>query len=85
MDHNVYAIYDNAAKTYLVPLFVSRNDVVPTREFQQITNSPDSILHAHPGDFQLNKLGTINLDTGELKPSDPVEIAQAVDLLNTQT
>lgn len=80
MIENVYCIYDRAASIALKPLLTSRNDVVPLREFKQIANNPESIVHNHPQDFDLMHIGTVNLEAALIEHSPSRIVVNAAEL-----
>lgn len=65
----LYSIFDRVACVYADP-FVSVNDATAARSFTLAQSSPDSMLYASPGDFQLWYLGSMDNTSGELLAYD---------------
>lgn len=78
----IYAIKDVKAAIYLTPFITERNQVIPLRQFEELTNDPKSIINRHPEDFELHNLGLVNIETGEITPNNhPLLVATALDML----
>ena len=60
---SVYSIYDVKSCLYGQP-FYSHNDNVAVRSFQDLQADSSSMVHRHPDDFRLYKLGNFNDITG---------------------
>ena len=65
----LYSVYDRVARVYADP-FVSVNDATAARSFTLAQSSPDTMLFASPGDFQLWYIGSIDNISGELLSCD---------------
>lgn len=65
----LYSIFDRVARVYADP-FVSINDATAARAFTLAQSSPDSMLYASPGDFQLWYLGSMDNSTGDILTGD---------------
>lgn len=63
MVKHVYGIYDLVSGDVVGPLWLFPSDGPATRMLQDVVNAPDSQVHAHPGDFALVRLGTVDLET----------------------
>jgi hypothetical protein len=81
MDEYIYIIFDKNAGIGLKPLIVSRNHVAPLREVQDLCNNKETLLYKHAGDFQLVKIGVLNLETLEIIRHTPEVIANCIDLV----
>lgn len=73
MKHNVYCIYDSAAKAFLPPFHLPRDEMA-TRAFSDCVNSPTHNFHAHSEDYTLYKVAVFDDQTGEYTNSDPCNI-----------
>lgn len=81
---NLYAIRDRIAEElvgramYLLLCF--RTDQEAARYFADAINDETSILHKHPSDYELLKLGTVN-EHGYIKPHAEPSIVITGDAL----
>lgn len=67
MSKLIYAIRDKKMELYNSPVLFD-NDAVAIRAFGDlVTRDADSMIHAHPSDFSLVRLGSINLETGVIE------------------
>lgn len=75
MIYGVYSIRDKLTG-YLQPAF-EVNDPSAMRNFESgiLAVQRGNLLHSHPGDYDLFKVGTFDTDTGLLAPCDHVQIA----------
>lgn len=80
MKETVYVLYDNEAQLGLKPFIISKNDVVPIRELQELANDDKSIVSKHPTSFQLVAVAEIDLETLEVTALTPRVVTIAVDL-----
>lgn len=64
MIQKVFAIYDSAAKAYLNPFQLPREEMA-LRAFRDVINSPSHELAAHPEDYTLFHLGEFDNRTGQ--------------------
>lgn len=67
MKHNVYSIYDSAAKAYFPPFFL-HTEGMALRGFTDAVNDPNSQVGKHPKDYDLFQIGTFDDNTGQLTP-----------------
>lgn len=70
MIHNVYAVYDHAAKAFLPP-FCLRNDGQAIRAFTDCANSANHQFNEHPGDYNLFHIATMCDSLGEFTNVTP--------------
>lgn len=70
MKHNVYAIYDSAAKAFLPPFHLPRDEMAQ-RAFADCVNSPSHNFAAHSEDYTLYKIAHFDDDTGEYTNMEP--------------
>ena len=77
MKLGMYSIYDKMTG-YMVPSY-QQNDEQAFRAFAYDINSPDmSVLKANPEDFQLERVGYFDTDTGTIESCKPTVICTAV-------
>lgn len=70
MIYGVYAIYDCASHVFTAPT-IDISDASALRSFQQAIANSGSVMNFMPDDFSLYKVGTFDVETGELVPSTP--------------
>jgi len=72
---NMYAIYDRESKKYETPFFTF-NDVFAGRRFIMLQDDQDNpgMLSKFSESFELRRIGTFNVITGEIKPTEPEKI-----------
>lgn len=66
----VMAVYDQKARAFLMPFYVSHVDV-GVRSFGQAANTPGHQVCAHPEDFSLWHLGRFNDDNATFEFTTP--------------
>lgn len=74
----LYSIYDRVACIFADP-FVSPNDATAARAFTIAQSSPDSMLYASPGDFQLWYIGSMDNRSGDILCSNDFESYKVSD------
>lgn len=67
--NNIYAIYDRKAQYYLPP-FTVRSDADAHRTFTEAVMSSDTPISQYPADFDLIRVGSIDLESGMLAPTE---------------
>lgn len=67
----IYSVYDRKAQYYL-PIFTRRSDADAQRQFAEIVATSDTPISKYPADFDLVRLGTIDLETGSIEPEHPM-------------
>lgn len=78
----LYSVFDRKAVTYMPP-FIAHNDATASRMLLASGASPDSLLSAHPADFDLYHLGFLNQSTGDLiSESSPSFVCNFAPLLH---
>lgn len=83
MKLNAYAILDEKALAYNQPFFM-HHDGQATRAFEDEYKRKDSMIHAHPGDYKLYRLGTYDQQSGKLESlQEPVFLIHAVQFVET--
>lgn len=75
----MYAIRDMKS-TWLVPS-VEQNDQVAIRNFRHACMSAESVLHTHPDDFVLYRIGSYDNLIGAVSPEEPVRLVSALEVL----
>nr|QJB20245.1 MAG: nonstructural protein [Microvirus sp.] len=70
--HNLYSIYDRKAAYYL-PVFTMRSHADAERQFTEIVTASETPVAKYPADYDLICLGEIDLETGRITPTYPVE------------
>lgn len=76
----VYAMYDQAAKSFGAPM-VFVNDEVARRGVLEVVRG-DGQISKFPGDFDMYCIGELDTDTGELTPSRPDLVFKVAELLS---
>lgn len=77
----MYSIKD--AKTgYMTPV-VEQNDASALRNFSSAVNQPGSLLHDHPNDFALYRIGEFDTDEG-FASCIPSLVADAAEVLRNE-
>lgn len=71
MQVNLYSIYDRKAQYYL-PLFQASSDAQAERQFAQIVTQSETDVSKYPADFDLVRLGALNVETGYIEPEQPI-------------
>ena len=80
MKLGMYAIYDKMTG-YMVPSF-QQNDEQAVRAFAYDLNHEEmNLLKANPEDFQLEKVGVYDTNTGEVEPSEIEVLITAREIL----
>lgn len=65
MIYRIYTVRDTKAAAFAPPFFLHRDEVA-LRTFSDALADPQHPMSAHPGDYQLFRLGTFDDETGEL-------------------
>lgn len=83
MKLGAYAIYDKMTG-YMVPSF-QQNDEQAIRAFSyDLTGEEMNLIKANPNDFQLEKVGSYDTDTGQLEGCQPVILITAGTILRKE-
>lgn len=61
----IYAIRDVKQNSFLPQMMLFPTDAAATRTFGDAVNAGQGDFYAHPEDYELYRLGSIDLDTGE--------------------
>jgi hypothetical protein len=62
---NLYSFYDTLAKRYDTP-FVCQSDLFAVRHYTMVTSKTDTMLGNFKEDFELHRIGSMNMATGHL-------------------
>lgn len=83
MIQKIFAVYDAAAKAYLAPFQLPREEMA-LRAFRDVINSPNHELANHPEDYTLFLLGEFDNRTGQHINNEPgpKPLATALSLKN---
>jgi len=63
--NEIYSIYDRKAQYYLPP-FAARSNADATRTFTEAVTTSETPISQYPADFDLVRLGSLDLDTGAI-------------------
>jgi len=82
MKLSLIAIYDKRAGEYTPPQAVPTLGVAE-RQFMDAVNNPESHLHKHPEDYNMQLIGEYDSETGIIKPNatGPQHLLDATQLL----
>lgn len=82
MFYIMVSVYDKAVGVYGRPMFL-RSDGEAVRVFQDEVNreAADNMLHKHPEDYSLHRVGTWDDDTGEPIAEHIKKLADASTLI----
>ena len=67
-----YSVFDEKAGTFGNPFFQS-NELVAKRMFVDLANDPQSMVHRHPSDFKLYRIGKFDTEKGSMEPAEVPE------------
>lgn len=79
MKLNMYAIRD-VKSTWLIPS-VEQNDQVAIRNFRHACLAAESVLHTHPDDFVLYRIGSYDNLIGAVVSEEPVRLVSGLEVL----
>lgn len=68
----LYSIYDRKAGYYL-PIFQMRGNADAIRQLTELVTNSDTPIAKYPADYDLVRLGSIDLETGQIEPMYPCE------------
>lgn len=71
--HGIYAIWDRKAHIIL-PAFSAANDTSAERMFTETVIQSDIPVSQYPADFDLIRIGTVDLEAGSLTPISPPQL-----------
>jgi hypothetical protein len=65
-----FSIFDNKAHIYHAPFFQSHL-AMAMRMVEELVNDPKTMLHRHPGDYELIEVGSFDDSTGLMTDLNP--------------
>lgn len=71
----IFSVYDRKAGYYL-PLFTQRSEGEALRQFGELVTRSDTPLAQYPADFDLCRLGRMDLESGKLEAVFPADLLQ---------
>lgn len=69
MKYCIYSVRDKLSGYMNISL--ERGDAIATRSFTTLVNTPDTVLFANPGDYDLYKVGEFDSDSGTIESCVP--------------
>lgn len=82
MKFKIFAIFDNKAKCYSTPFFLSEEGQA-VRHFTDMANDPDHSIGKHPEDYTLFRIGAYADNTAAIEPSEiPFSLGNGLDCQN---
>lgn len=78
MELGVFTVEDVKLGTMQV-IYSAPNNAIALRQFQDLAQDKTTMIHAHPGDHRLVRLGTWDNDTGELVDQENMTLAWGTD------
>lgn len=72
MIYGIYAMRDGKS-SFLSPN-VDLNDATAIRNFDTAIKRSNDVMHFHPQDFQLYRIGHFDTDTGKIIPLEVIEL-----------
>lgn len=70
MKYGIYSIRDAAAGVFTAPT-IDLTDESATRAFSQAVNNAGSMMNFVPSDFSLYRIGTLDVESGQIEPISP--------------
>ena len=70
MKYGIYSIRDAAAHVFTAPT-IDLTDESATRAFSQAVNNSVSMMNFVPSDFSLYRIGTLDIESGQIEPITP--------------
>lgn len=75
----IYTIKDEAIESFGQPFF-ARADGEARRLFVDEVNNPESMIHKHPEDYSLWKIGKFDETTGQIETEIPERMTRALEV-----
>lgn len=82
MIYGLYSIRD--IKSTFMQVLTDHNDSTAMRGFKQACTVADSIMAMHPTDFALYRVGSFNVDTGEIISQPPELLCDAAQFVREE-
>lgn len=70
MKYGIYSIRDAAAGVFTAPT-IDITDESAIRGFSQAVNNAGSMMNFCPSDFSLHRIGTLEVESGQIVPTIP--------------
>lgn len=70
MKYGIYSIRDVSAHVFTAPT-IDLTDESAIRSFSQAVNNSGSIMNFVPSDFSLYRIGTLDVESGQIEPLSP--------------
>lgn len=80
----MFTVFDAKASAYMQPFF-SRNTATAIRSFEVACNDESHEFNLHAFDYTLFEIGEFDQEHCTLKPTTPVSIARAHELIQRDT
>jgi len=72
----IFCVRDRATDQYGNPMFlISEGQAIRSFSDEVNRNADDNMMHKHPDDYDLYRLGEFDSDTGEFVTARPVQVA----------
>lgn len=76
-----FTIYDEKAEAFSPPFFTNAIGIA-SRQFSELVNNADTMIHKHPADFTLYHVGYFDNHTAKFDPNaTPALIGKATDYI----
>jgi hypothetical protein len=69
MKFSIYSVRDKLSGYMNISL--EKGDAIATRSFTTLVNTPDTVLFANPGDYDLYKVGEFDSESGTIESCVP--------------
>lgn len=80
MKYGIYSIRDAAAHVFTAPT-IDLTDESAIRGFSQAVNNSGSVMNFCPSDFSLYRIGTVDVESGQIEPVSPPALLVCGDRL----
>lgn len=80
MKYGIYSIRDAAAGVFTAPT-IDLTDESATRSFSQAVNNVGSMMNFVPSDFSLYRIGSLDVESGQIEPITPPSMLVCGDRL----
>ena len=80
MKYGIYSIRDAAAHVFTAPT-IDLTDESATRAFSQAVNNAGSMMNFVPADFSLYRIGSLDVESGQIEPITPPAMLVSGDRL----
>lgn len=66
----IFSTFDRKAQNYL-GLFTVRSEIEAVRSFTEAVMTSETPVSQYPADFDLHRMGTVDMESGEITPEYP--------------